>query len=142
MNKTNDFAGDLKTISATVESDVGTIMKLVRENQYEVKPPAKPATSKERLPEQSIHDGPSPTAQVSTPTTNRGRTSRSAIVQTRVPSAEHAVLINVTTRLRRDTNERLTDAALHQRLRRAFPASRQDIIEQAVQEWLLRCGYS
>jgi hypothetical protein len=53
-----------------------------------------------------------------------------------------AVLENVTTRLPRDTNERLTDAALRQRLKKVEPATRQDIINEALKEWLERKGYS
>jgi hypothetical protein len=48
---------------------------------------------------------------------------------------------NVTTRLSAETNELLTEAALRQKLKRARPNTRQDIIEAAVGEWLQRHGY-
>lgn len=48
---------------------------------------------------------------------------------------------NVTTRLSRETNERLTEAALRQKLKKLEPDTRQGIIEAAVREWLKREHY-
>ena len=54
-----------------------------------------------------------------------------------VPAAAEGIpLENVTTRLRHDTNERLTEAALHQKLKKVRPNTRQDIIEAALQDGL------
>lgn len=54
------------------------------------------------------------------------------------PTPDQAIWENVTTRLTRETNRRLTEAALKQRLRQAKPDSRQGIIEEAVSLWLDR----
>lgn len=48
---------------------------------------------------------------------------------------------NVTTRLTSETNARLTEAALHQKLKRTHPDTRQDIIEDAVIDWFKKHGY-
>lgn len=54
---------------------------------------------------------------------------------------EHVALENVTTRLRRETNELLTEAALRQRLKKETPATRQDIVEEALQDWFRKHSY-
>ena len=54
---------------------------------------------------------------------------------------ESVVLVNVTTRLSRETNELLTEASLRQRLKRVKPNTRQEVIEVALKEWCERNGY-
>lgn len=143
MTKADNFASDLKNISATVETDVGTIMKLVREQQatQEV-PPSKAVTSEQQLSEQSTGDQASRTDEETRTSPSQSQLRPSVKPRPRTMTSEQVVLLNVTTRLRRETNERLTDAALRQRLKRETPATRQDIIEEALQEWLRRHGYS
>jgi len=59
-----------------------------------------------------------------------------------VPTAERdEPLENVTTRLRRTTNELLTEAALRQRLKKESPSTRQDIVEAALGDWFRKHGY-
>jgi hypothetical protein len=134
MSKAKDFSEDLAIVSKAVATDVDTIVKIVRQ---------KDAGEGEKqhslsIDEPPIHDVPaavSPTPPASSQRTLRPRKSNVAVPPEGIP------LDNVTTRLRRDTNERLTEAALRQKLKKERPNTRQDIIEEALQEWLRRHGY-
>jgi hypothetical protein len=51
------------------------------------------------------------------------------------------MLVPVTTKLRRRTVQALRRAYLEQKLRDLKPATQQEIVEQAVSEWLKRNGF-
>jgi hypothetical protein len=51
-------------------------------------------------------------------------------------------LENITTRLRRTANELLTEAALRQRLKKESPSTRQDIVQEALEDWFRKRGYA
>ena len=54
---------------------------------------------------------------------------------------DKVILENVTTRLTRETNQLLTEAALRQKMVKQKPDTRQDIVNEALEEWLERRGY-
>lgn len=128
MDDRNSFADDLTTLRENISEDVGDILKVVRERK----------TSKPSSPEVA-----------STSQSNENPIdSKAANVKERQPrptprpkADESVVLENVTTRLHRDTNERLTEAALRQKLKKEEPDTRQGIIEVALREWLKRQQY-
>lgn len=137
MSRPTDFSDDLAVVSKTVKTDVDAIIKLVREKD------AKEGDSRS-LPIQSGQTtSPRPTDQIQViePKPSTRRASRKRTLRRPSPD-EQIVLENVTTRLRRETNERLTEVALRQRLKKEDPATRQDIVEAALQEWFQRHGYT
>jgi hypothetical protein len=138
MSKRGDFSAEVDAVSATVERDVGAFMKLVREDRSET--PAPPVA--DAKPE-AEHDEAKPIVEMeSAPTSPTKSTVRSrSRTQPKTAHDEPLVLVNVTTRLTRETNELLTDAALRQRLEKKTPATRQDIVEAALQDWFRRHGY-
>lgn len=73
----------------------------------------------------------------------RGR-SQSASVPTWpqdcIPAAAH-LLVPLTTRLQFGTARILRRACLEQKLKGALPATQQEILEAAIQEWLRQNGY-
>jgi hypothetical protein len=137
MSRPKDFADDLADVSATVNTDVDAIIKLVRQKD------AREGESQQQVAQSHEEaDSPSTTkAQAPAPKATSRRPSR--IRAANNPSlVEQVVLENVTTRLHRDTNELLTEAALRQKLKKETPATRQDIIEAALQDWFRRHGYA
>ncbi len=137
MSRPTDFSNDLAVVSETVKTDVDAIIKLVRQKD------AREGDSRS-LPIQSDQSAklrPAVETQVTQPKTTRHRPSRVRTVSN-LSLDEQVILENVTTRLRRETNERLTEVALRQKLKKEDPASRQDIIEAALQEWFQRHGYA
>ncbi len=135
MSKAKDFSEDLAIVSKAVASDVDAIVKIVRQKD------AGEGESHEPLPLAApiIPDMPSAASSV-TPRTMNQRTMR--VRKSNLPAPVEGIpLDNVTTRLRRDTNELLTEAALHQKLKKVHPNTRQDIIEEALQDWLRRHSY-
>ncbi len=136
MSKPADFSNDLAVVSEAVNTDVDAIVKLVRQKDArEGNPRSLPTESNQNttlpLTDQieATHAKPS-----------RHRPSRIRTGSTPAPE-EQVVLENVTTRLRRETNEQLTEVALRQKLKKEDPATRQDIIEAALQEWFQRHDY-
>lgn len=82
--------------------------------------------------------------------TQRGRPRRNATSMEKAGEVQpdhHAVsvldemLVPVTTKLRRRTVQALRRAYLEQKLRDLTPATQQEIVEQAVSEWLKRNGF-
>jgi len=137
MSRPTDFSSDLAVVSETVKTDVDAIIKLVRQKD------AKEGDSRP-LPIQSDQStNPRTTDQIQV---LQSKPSRHCASRVRTVSdqslEEQVVLANVTTRLRRETNERLTEVALRQKLKKEDPATRQDIIEAALQEWFQRHGYT
>lgn len=117
------FSEDLRAIHNEVENDVGVILDLAKQAK------AGDVTS------------PARTAEVGPPQARIRRTNRSSKAQPTIVPDQPSLVQNVTTRLSQRTNELLTEAALRQRLKKTTPASRQDIIEQAVSQWLKLHGY-
>lgn len=134
MDRRSDFASDLAAIHSEVAADVGGILDAVKATK------ASKTTRRDQLHSPLVE--PSQEPQASTiperPKPERQRRIRST---SPVELESRAVLENVTTRLSRATNELLTEASLRQRLKKLTPATRQDIIEVAVQEWLHANGY-
>ena len=132
MSRKADFSNDLDAISATVERDVGAFMKLVREGTEPLQ--KEPTLDRDANWTKSQQIGELDAKNPLPATTKRpGRQRSKARPKPNVP--ESVALVNVTTRIRRETNELLTEAALRQRLAKKTPDTRQDIIEAALQEW-------
>jgi len=124
-----DFAADLDGIQTDVANDVGKILEL--------------ANAARRAPERGGAEAPAESHVEDIPSTASPRAER---IRKKFPAQapvtiDRAMLVNVTTRLSHQTNELLTEAALRQRLKKSSPASRQDIMETAIQEWLKANGY-
>jgi len=120
------FSDDLQAIQGEVEADVGTILEIARrtKDSNEPGPAAYEKVQVSARPKNQPSDPPRPRKPLQ-------------------PSAEPQpqLLQNVTTRLSHQTNILLTEASLRQRLNKSTPATRQDIIEAAVQAWLHQHGY-
>jgi len=122
MDKENSVFGDeLKSIDEEVSSDVDKILKLAK---YQSKSKTNPIPNDESAENSTIPRG-----------ANDRSHSRSRTIS---PEQTKELRENVTTRLTLETNERLTEAALRQKLSKRKPDSRQDIIEAAVIDWLKR----
>lgn len=134
MAKKSNFAGELAAISATVEKDVGRVVSLLREEPRGVGDDAEPTRSPESKVSQQSAGAPHDEVDAH---------SR-PVPGTRVKYMNdgQVVLENVTTRLTRETNQLLTEAALRQKLAKRKPDTRQDITEEAVRDWLTRLGYA
>ena len=129
-----DFAADLGSIQNSVTADVGKILELAKS--------AKEVPSSPKDSDSTVNSENAPAAiRVEDPSPRTERARRISSSKQRDPQ-EPVVLENVTTRLRRETNELLTEAALRQRLKKIEPKSRQDIMEVALQEWFRRNGYA
>lgn len=126
MAERNSFAGELITLQNDIADDVGGILKVVKEQKLPKSKPASPPES-------------SDVASSNAPNGEIERRQRRA--SHRPKHDESAIMENVTTRLSRETNERLTEAALRQKLKKLEPDTRQGIIEAAVREWLKREHY-
>jgi len=131
MVEAKSFSDDLATLQTDISTDLGGILKMVKERNDGKSLRAAKAVShaNEVGPEKPANDSPSE------------RPSRQSRAMQRPRLEESVAVENVTTRLQRDTNEQLTEAALRQKLKKTKPDTRQGIIEIAVQEWLRRSGY-
>ena len=136
MSKAKDFSDDLADVTDKVSSDVDAILKLVRQTE------GREGDSTHHSPQPEKSDPTPPAAAKSPPPKPPKPRSAQTRVMTGPTLTEQVVLENVTTRLRRETNELLTEVALRQKLKKIEPATRQDIIEAALQEWFRRNGYS
>jgi hypothetical protein len=134
MDSRSDFASDLAAVQSEVADDVGGILDAVRATKASKTPRRDQAHAP--LAEPSQEPQASMIPERAKPERQRRTRSNSPL-----EPAPRPVLENVTTRLHRETNELLTEASLHQRLKKLTPGSRQDIIEFAVQEWLHANGY-
>ena len=121
------FLDDLRTIQGEVEADVGTILEIAKKEQ--------PLGA--RSPRQPTEAGPSIKKRQRSADGHAHSAVRSPIASKPALRAFQ----NVTTRLSEETNLLLTEAALRQRLGKQVPATRQDIVETAVRDWLRRHGY-
>jgi hypothetical protein len=135
MSKAKDFSEDLANVSKAVATDVDAIVKIVREKDAGEGEKQEPNSARDQTNQVTLAAVVPASPRASSQRTLRPRKSNVAAVAEGIP------LENVTTRLRRDTNERLTEAALRQKLKKDRPNTRQDIIEEALQDWLRRQGY-
>lgn len=128
MTKTGGFQADL----AAMEVEMQNVAKILEATR------TKPV---EKAVEVSLQEGPANApAERLKPVVVRPK-RRSSVTPQRTVEAPPARRENVTTRLNSETNQLLTEAALRQKLKRASPNTRQDIVETAVCEWLKRQGY-
>jgi hypothetical protein len=123
MGDSKAFSEDLVAMRDQVATELDGILAAVKDQR---RPPAK-------LVAKTIPDATD--NQLATETVNPPSATRRSRPAAE-PTPEQAIWENVTTRLTRETNRSLTEAALKQRLRRAKPDSRQGIIEEAVSLWL------
>ncbi len=138
MSKAKDFSDDLQVISESVQRDVGAVMKLVREEQSAQSKLSSPDPKK--LPTQA-NEGEGTDSEQAPPASTHTRPAGTPRPRKRTAPGDQIILENVTTRLRRETNELLTEAALRQRLKKETPATRQDIVEEALGDWLRKHRY-
>ena len=131
---TSSFTDDLQTIRGEVAAEVGTILQIAKKQQAASQ--VQQVKSGDETRGESPVTKPLPEKSAVRPTSPQ----RKELAASRV-SAERTSLCNVTTRLSHPTNELLTAAALRQRLEKQTPATRQDIIEEALCQWLQRHGY-
>lgn len=134
-----DFANDVQAVATNVATDIGAIMKLVRDEQSRPGSPSEPSV-------ESSSSKPSAATQVESqapdvvnakPVKARPRLDQAKAVTPAAPVLRE----KVTLQLSPETNERLTEAALRQKLNKQAPDTRQDIVEVALREWYERHGY-
>jgi hypothetical protein len=126
MDDRGSFATELVNLKNDIADDVGGILKVVQERKT---PKALKGNSSQEEPVMTKPDG-----EEVMPLPQRRP-------QPRKKPDEPMIMENVTTRLSREINERLTEAALRQKLKKVEPDTRQGIIEAAVREWLKRQQY-
>lgn len=141
MNKQPDFGTDLAILNENVTAEVGDVLQALEQKRTASR------STVVRKKEEPAAEPPKPTADTATtpeqPTaTSLPRRQRSSSRSRLTVSVEQDEPVeNVTTRLRRKTNELLTEAALRQRLKKEHPATRQDIVEAALTDWFRKHGY-
>ncbi len=126
MDDRNSFASELVSLQNDIADDVGGILKVVQERKAPNATRGDSSKSEQATTQQAGDE--------TTPSRHRRPTPKPK-------HDEQTILENVTTRLSRETNERLTEAALHQKLKKVEPDTRQGIIEVACREWLKRQQY-
>jgi hypothetical protein len=125
MGDPKAFSEDLVAMRDQVATELDGILAAVKDQRRpSAKPVAKPSPPTDATDNPILAEPASPP-----PAPKRSRPAAE-------PTPEQAIWENVTTRLTRETNRRLTEAALKQRLHRAKPDSRQGIIEEAVKQWI------
>ena len=133
MDRRPSFENDLNAIAYEVDTSLEGMVQALSCN----KPTSTKAPRRKRDENMTeIEDQSSKEPAVASANGSRRRPSKSSV------ALEPVVLVNVTTRLSRETNELLTEASLHQRLKRVSPNTRQDVIEVALREWYERNGYA
>lgn len=138
MAKKPNFANELDSIANSVEADVDRVINILRDGNS----PQSTAVDRSKVPS---HRKSTLTTEAKRHDRSDGKRQMQPLPVHRQPiddvAEEERILENVTTRLTRNTNQRLTEAALRQRLAKRTPDSRQAIIETAVNDWLERNGY-
>lgn len=138
MDKRPDFGQDLEALQENVTIEVGTALKAIRESKNASRP-VKTIEVKEPAPSQVASTATSEQAAAASPQPRKrstGRSNQNAIVE-RKDAKE-----NITVRIYTDTNELLSEAANWQKVKRQFPATRQDITQEALEDWFRKHGYS
>jgi len=135
-----DFANDIQAVATNVATDIGAIMKLVREEQSRPGSPSEPSVEPSSSKPSVATEVASPAPDIEKAKTAKARTR---LGQAKAVSPAAPVLREkVTLQLSPETNERLTEAALRQKLNKEAPDTRQDIVEVALREWYERHGYA
>lgn len=138
-----DFGAELENLTGGVESEVGDLLEVLQ-NKKRARSKAASTNGGNRMTSDSQaleSEAPStnpeqaPQAPAEPPRRRQASRTREPIYR------DEPVLKNVTTRLRRETNELLTESALRQQLKKESPATRQEILEEALQDWFKRHGY-
>ena len=131
MNKRPGFTADVDNVKEDVNQEVNTILSLAKERTFQRGAPASsPSPTAADGDHSATRITPRP-ARITTPRRNsRPQEQRS-----------RKSLVNVTTRLPRETKELLEEAALRQQLAKSAPESEQAIIDDALQQWFKRHGY-
>lgn len=140
MNKQPDFGSDLAALNENVTAAVGDVLEALQQNREAKRSDVIKKAEEKAVEPTSSADQPvaSESPAVSAPRRHR-MASRSRLT---LAIERDEPLENVTTRLRQQTNELLTEAALRQRLKKQSPATRQDIIEAALGDWFRKHGYA
>lgn len=126
MDDRTSFATELVTLKNDIADDVGGILKVVQERKAPRAPKGDSSNDEQVTTKQAGDETSAPRQRRPSP---------------RPRPDEPMIMENVTTRLSRETNERLTEAALRQKLKKVGPDTRQGIIEAACREWLQRERY-
>lgn len=142
MNKQPDFGNDLAALKENVSAEVGDVLQALQEKRTA----SRPAIVK-RKDEPAVEPRESTAEAAVTPeqsqVTNLPRRQRPANRARLVPKVEREeAQKNVTTKLSLRTDELLTEAALRQRLKKEYPATRQAIVEVALHDWFRKYGYT
>lgn len=139
MAKKPNFANEIDSIANSVEADVDRVINLLRDgNSPKTRDIDRSQPHLDRKRRQKTNaDNDDKTVQ--NPQFQIQSSRRQGVKE--FPRNER-ILENVTTRLTRETNQRLTEAALRQRLAKVTPDSRQAIIETAIANWLSQNGYA
>lgn len=130
MVEANSFSADVATLQSDVSTDVAGILQIAKERR-ESKKGRRTAVDQEASKVEAE-------TQTVAPTDRPARHPRAA---QRPKETAPMALNHFTSRLRYDLDERLTEAALHQKLKKAKPDTRQDIFNAAVEKWLQGQGY-
>lgn len=143
MDKRPDFGKDLAALSDNVTAEVGDVLLALRQKQTAKSPAMKKNGERMTTEQHSATADDHPAKRADTTATDLPRRPRPAGRSRLKPVIERDdALENVTTRLRSQTNELLTEAALRQRLKKESPATRQDIVEAALSDWFRKHGYA
>jgi hypothetical protein len=142
MNKQPDFGNDLAALNKNVSAEVGDVLQALQEKRTGNRPAI---VKKENDPATEPVESTADAAVTPDrgPVTNLPRRPRSASRSRLVPKVDREeAQKNVTTKLSLRTDELLTEAALRQRLKKEYPATRQAIVEVALQDWFRKNGYT
>ena len=146
MNKQPDFENDLAALNDNVTTAVDDVLQVLQQKRSTKQPVASrkiEASPADSAPSTNADAAikPKQPATSGSPNTSPRRQRLSSRSQLTVTVDEDEPLKNVTTRLRRSTDEFLTEVTLRQRLKKASPDSRQAIMEEAVNDWFRKHGY-
>lgn len=136
MDRKPDFASDLSVMTASVDAEVGDVLRAISQQKRKLEVKVVDVAAAENVIANAVE---TPVLASPPPRTNQKSRRRPTLA---LDDEDEVVLENVTTRLRRETNALLTEAALRQRLKKTNPATRQDIVEVALREWFKKEGYS
>lgn len=140
MSKQVDFGDDLAALHKNVTASVGDVLQVLqRKRDTKTLEIINKAEKNQVEPAASSEPASEPELSVAANPSRRQRMSPRSRLTPTIEREEP--LENVTTRLRQQTNELLTEAALRQRLKKELPSTRQDIIEAALSDWFRKHGY-
>lgn len=124
----SSFLSDLAAIQTNLDQQVEQIIEISQTQKTKTKNP-NPAIAETLPTENSAHLHDKPTK----------RREAQPKIETNFAAANQ--LVNVTTRLTSTTNEKLTEVAYRQKLKKQTPDTRQQIIEEALKFWFRKTGY-